>query len=1064
MRPLKLVMQSFGSYALRTEIDFTVPGGNLFLISGDTGAGKTTVFDAIVFSLYGEAGSTQNKKDGTELQSQFASLDAEPFAQLLFSSTEGGEELLYTVRREPRHYRAKKKGGSGLIEVKETVSLTLPDGSIYQGSQKETDAKIREIVGLTKSQFMQVAMIAQGEFMEMLRADSNTKKEIFRKLFGTGLYEEIVARLSQRRQEKQAALAEIRTVFRTQAAYVEIPPGYSGYEELRAARERILGSGNLNTTDAETLTEELSRLIKALHSEEKEAKRSTKEALQERDAASLALEKGKELEASFVRLQNAEEALRRCLEEEKNLEGKRALAGKIRACAAVSPFETAVALSRGEKEHTEKELKEALEGRESRKTRLKEAEEALRCAQEEMKQARENAAAVKERVAGALLLFSEIERERAALLEKQKKSKEAKAASEAAEKALLAFEEALELRRKEAESLRKTEAELVKNAAREEKIRETKAELENVSALKEAYETQLFALARAKKAYENARNLHEEKAAVYREKQTAFLDAQAGFLAREKLRDGQPCPVCGSLHHPSPCRLLPSHETLSREEVEKLSKEEAELREKREKAASAAEAAAGLLEEKKKQYAAAGKRFSEHIREMFPDLPEKPELQKVASLVEEEERACAKSRELLKKDREKLDKILQFIGGSEEKRKELQEAGRQAAAVREKAGSEEASVGLLLQSLEDKRDFDTAENAKKFGEEASGRLKEKEEALERCRKTQEDAFRENEAKEALIARGEARMPELCAAVLGREEKYRAALLENGLEEEEYHEILKNTKPEDADRLQREIEEAAKEKAAAEGAYQAAKETVGDAGHPDLSALSDQSDEKNSRYLTLSSALSRLQSVLGTNKKALSELVSKREERSRIMHENDIMNSLYSRLSGRVSGARMDIETFVQRYYLERILYHANRRFTVMSGAQYELRLLKAEDAGEGKNRGLDFMVYSFVTGKEREVRTLSGGESFMAALSLALGMADEIRESVPSINLDIMFIDEGFGSLDENARRSAVRVLKEMAGSSRLIGIISHVTELKAEIEDHLVVEKDERGSRIRWD
>ena len=135
----------------------------------------------------------------------------------------------------------------------------------------------------------------------------------------------------------------------------------------------------------------------------------------------------------------------------------------------------------------------------------------------------------------------------------------------------------------------------------------------------------------------------------------------------------------------------------------------------------------------------------------------------------------------------------------------------------------------------------------------------------------------------------------------------------------------------------------------------------------------------------------------------------------------------------------------------------------MSGGEYELRMYDAKKAGEGKNRGLDLMVYSNVTGQEREVRTLSGGESFMAALSLALGMADEIQAKSSAINLDIMFIDEGFGSLDDRARNEAVKVLKSMADGSKMIGIISHVTELKQEIEDLLIVTKDDDGSHTSW-
>ena len=137
---------------------------------------------------------------------------------------------------------------------------------------------------------------------------------------------------------------------------------------------------------------------------------------------------------------------------------------------------------------------------------------------------------------------------------------------------------------------------------------------------------------------------------------------------------------------------------------------------------------------------------------------------------------------------------------------------------------------------------------------------------------------------------------------------------------------------------------------------------------------------------------------------------KMENRAQILAQHQWINELYNRLAGNVSGSRMDLETFVQRQYLEKILYAANRRFLEMSAGQFELRMYDLEKAGEGRNHGLDLMVYSAVTGKVREVRTLSGGESFMAALSLALGMADQIQESSAAIHLDVMFIDEGFGS------------------------------------------------------
>ena len=162
MKPVRLVMQAFGSYAGRTVIDFEKPNQNIFLITGDTGAGKTTVFDAIVFALYGEASSSTNRKDGAELQSQYAALDVdvEPYVELTFTETSGGRDLLYTVRRSPRHFRKAKRSGAANQAVPENIDLFMPDGSEYP--QKEAAAKLVEITGLTKEQFSQVAMILSG--------------------------------------------------------------------------------------------------------------------------------------------------------------------------------------------------------------------------------------------------------------------------------------------------------------------------------------------------------------------------------------------------------------------------------------------------------------------------------------------------------------------------------------------------------------------------------------------------------------------------------------------------------------------------------------------------------------------------------------------------------------------------------------------------------------------------------------------------------------------------------------------------------------------------------------
>lgn len=239
--------------------------------------------------------------------------------------------------------------------------------------------------------------------------------------------------------------------------------------------------------------------------------------------------------------------------------------------------------------------------------------------------------------------------------------------------------------------------------------------------------------------------------------------------------------------------------------------------------------------------------------------------------------------------------------------------------------------------------------------------------------------------------------------------------------------------------------------------------IGERQRPVLEEKRSQAEEAEKIFEASGRIRDGIKSVYQENQAVYDTLAPILTDRKRLVEEHAKLDNLYRLVSGNVSGSRMDLETYVQRYYLEKILDAANRRFQDMSAGQFELRMYDLEKAGEGKNRGLDLMVYSTVTGKEREIRTLSGGESFMAALSLALGMADEIQESSAAISLDIMFIDEGFGSLDEHSRNQAVKVLLEMAEGSKLIGIISHVTELKQEIEDQLIVTKDEAGSHVRW-
>ena len=368
-----------------------------------------------------------------------------------------------------------------------------------------------------------------------------------------------------------------------------------------------------------------------------------------------------------------------------------------------------------------------------------------------------------------------------------------------------------------------------------------------------------------------------------------------------------------------------------------------------------------------------------------------------------------------------------------------------------------------LKHLESSRDYRSEAEARA---ELAGAEEGRKQAESVSRAAEEKAQKAESARtkaEALISRYWSELPLQEKECIQRKDSYEAVMEEKDLSEAEWKELTESYTRSDAEALLGQTDAWQKRKTAAVSRRDAAKAAAEGQERPVPEELKQAADTAENEMKDARTRLDEARSYYKTDAAVYKSLKPVMEERGKIMEEHRRLDELYNLLSGNVTGSRMDIETYVQRCYLERILYAANRRFDEMSAGQFELRMFDIDKAGKGKNRGLDLMVYSTVTGKEREVRTLSGGESFMAALCLALGMADQIQESAASVNLDMMFIDEGFGSLDEHSRDKAVRVLQEMAGGSRLIGIISHVTELKQEIEDQLIVRKDEEGSYVRW-
>ena len=548
----------------------------------------------------------------------------------------------------------------------------------------------------------------------------------------------------------------------------------------------------------------------------------------------------------------------------------------------------------------------------------------------------------------------------------------------------------------------------------------------------------------------------------YESMRQRFLNAQAGFLA-EELEPGKPCPVCGSTEHPNPHKRAVEYVDISEEKLQNMQINVDKLRKKQEKSAGDVAAARAEYETRKTTYIGSVRKLQERLGKSISSITEQSSVTEMDQVLENWKQQLEEELNKLKKDAKLLAKLREALQNIEEQRRKLRETYTQCMTEEKEAAEKLAGSEATLKNLKDSAEFQTEEAAKAALHQAVSSKQRAEETYQKASAEAKEAVNSQKQAETLIGRYQQEIPTQKQCVEERKTSYIEIMSTKQMTEKEWKELAEAYSREAAEEFQKTVNTYYEKKAAQQARRDSAKNAVGKVGRPVLEEIQKERDLAETEYLEAEKIYNQLRMDSKDDGEILAALSSRLEERKAVVEEHARIDALYRMTSGNVSGARMDLETYVQRYYLERILYAANRRFQEMSAGQFEFRMYDLEKAGEGKNRGLDLMVYSTVTGKEREVRTLSGGESFMAALSLALGMADQIQESSAAVNLNMMFIDEGFGSLDEHSRNQAVKVLQEMAEGSRLIGIISHVTELKQEIEDQLIVNKDENGSRVRW-
>ena len=947
MRPTKLAMTGFGPYSARVELDMDRLGtGGLYLITGETGAGKTTIFDAVTFALYGEASGDLRKAE--MLRSRYVA-DTDP-TEVELTFLNAGKE--YFVRRTLGYMR-KKSRGEGLTEEPATVELRMPDGRVIT-KRAEADRTLREdILGVDREQFAQIAMIAQGEFRKLLVAPTEERKKIFRQIFGTRPFQDLQDRLKAETKKLDDACEGVRAGIRQ---YMEdISCDETSPLAGQAAQAR---AGNLPI-------EEVLSLIEALVSRDRAAYDAAGEKLMKTEAA----------------LEKVSAALTRAEEQDKARK-------ELEACREAKKEHISVLQAAGESLNVQKARQPEMEKLRSAVTLMadgmKDYDELdhLRAETEKLNGESERLA---EALKKAETDWQHLQAEEASLTAALKAQQ--KAAAEKAEA------EALDRRMHRAagdwDSLMKTAGELV-----------------------EAGRKAAVARVRYAARAEKARQAQE----IYLDLNRRYLDAQAGILA-EDLAEGEPCPVCGSIHHPAKAALPEAAPTSAQlDEARKQADAEQNAMQEASQASNKAGAEASSL--------------SGIFRKDLTSLSR--ELKECADAVPAEDRTAEDTAALT----ERLEAM---------ERDPSQESASDTESL-----AFVASLFLGIRSPVSVRASKLAALAAS-AEETERKLKQSRDKTETLRQTEQ----KNRTRQAAIVAEQGRIAQ-------RIGQLRGALPYGTRREAETELALRRADLQAMEKALREAEAAcqAAEKKMAEldSRISTAEKLLENAEECDREAMAAEraslAEEKNG----MTAARQQLYARIGANESAMTSIRARCASLGELELKLTWVRALSATANGTVSGKeKVTLETYVQMTYFDRVIRRANVRLMVMSGGQYEMK--RRTDSQDRRSQiGLDLDVIDHYNGTSRDVRSLSGGESFKASLSLALGMAEEVQASAGGIRLDTMFIDEGFGSLDAESLNQAMQALADLAEGDRLVGIISHVAELKERIDRQIVIRKMPSG------
>ncbi|WP_026476584.1 SbcC/MukB-like Walker B domain-containing protein [Alkaliphilus transvaalensis] len=1046
MRPLKLTMTAFGPYAGQEVIDFSkLDGRNIFLITGPTGAGKTTIFDGISYAIYGEASGQE--RDGENLRSQFADLDTLTMVELEFQLR--GRH--YYIKRIPRQEKRRSRG-EGTTEQSPEAELRIvgeDDPQTVTGVSNVKE-KINQLMGITSDQFRQIMMIPQGEFRKLLVSDSKDREKILQKIFGTEGFKLVETRLNEMAKTIRQEIGTLVTRRQDTLKRVEL--------EDPTVMETLMEGKDLNYIEVLKLIKEEIEKDEALRTEVSEAIKTQNQKLEEGHKKILIAEEN-----------NKKIALKEAIEKEKLLleaEKPKIIAQEerlklARRAEGIIPLEENYLekqISSGKKEE---ELKIKTVELEAVETRYVKAVEKLEI--EKKKEAEGT------KLSEEITLLKGFE-EKVSSFEVKKESLKKLATS------LKGIEKNKEEQKKIVEELKEKNKEITvkldqsRNVSTE--LVEAKGHFEKVSQIHEklnSLDIENDKLDSLVKGYNNIKKQHDDITLKFQGAKKDYetlmenwYRGQAGLLAQD-LKENQSCPVCGSTHHPHLATLeegIPTEVTLKIEK-DKLEKLDMSYQKSQLKVNDA-------LSEGKAQKAIVG-RMKEELEILIKVPLQELKFNELKIFIKEQLALVALDKEtiekrvaLLEKEKKEVEALSkkqeEIIKGLEEEEKKLEELNNLYTEEIGQYKGEHAIVEALEKELPE--EIRTPEKLQRAIIIKTNKLQEIKDAFKEAEKKVQDFNLEIATRKSQLQEIENNLKEIKEAVNLSKDKLEKAIETAGFKGLEGYQRAKlgGAEIQQLEKLIKEYYESLK--SASDRYQEAEKEAEGlklvevKVLVEDYEGMKLQKEALEHKKTVLHSKIDKNSNVLVTIEALQVEIGDKEEEYSLVGHLAEVAKGN--------NNERMTFERYVLAAFLDNILEAANTRLVRMTGNRYELSRTD-ERVRSNAQSGLELEVYDHYTGKSRHVKTLSGGEGFKASLSLALGLADVVQSYAGGISIDTIFIDEGFGTLDPESLDSAVESLVELQKSGRLVGIISHVPELKERIGARLEIIPGNRGSRAAF-